>query len=147
MSSALMDRGSHAQLVIFASSACCKLTTRSAVACNTLRAHSHRHGFCQPFVSSAKQQMYVSISTTGNCDSHTGDGVCKHYTVPYPLCTRNIFSRVVQECFVMSSGVSFKKYSSLSRIMCHSHSSCSDLPPFPLPQHSPSLLYPSHSDE
>ena len=79
-----------------------------SIACNILSARSHRHDFCQPFDSSAKQQMYVSISTTSNCDSHIADGVCKHNTVPYPLCTRNIFSRVVQECFVMSSGVSLK---------------------------------------
>ena len=37
-----------------------------------------------------------------------------------------------------------KKSSSFSRIMSHSHSSWSDLPPFLLPQHIPSL---SHSDE
>ena len=36
-------------------------TTRRAVACNILSAHSHRHDdFFQPFVSSAKQHMYLS---------------------------------------------------------------------------------------
>ena len=34
-----------------------------------------------------------------------------------------------------------------SRTKSHSHSSWSDLPPFPLPQHTPSLHYPSRSDE
>ena len=56
-----MDSGSLAQLVIFVSSACCELTRRRAVVCNILSAHSHRHDdFCQPFISSAKQHMYVS---------------------------------------------------------------------------------------
>ena len=37
--------------------------------------------------------------------------------------------------------------SSISHIMSHSHSLWSALPPFLLPQHTPSLLHPSHSDE
>ena len=58
--SALMDRGSLAQLVIFVSLACCELTTRRAVALNILSAHLHRHYFFQPSVSSATKYVYVS---------------------------------------------------------------------------------------
>ena len=36
---------------------------------------------------------------------------------------------------------------SISSIMSHSHASWSDLPPFPHPERSPSVLLPFHSDE
>ena len=82
---------------------------------------------------------------------------CKHCTVARARCTRNIFSRMAQECCprlsvkanCVTQGVCAlsNPCSSFSRIMPLSHLSWSDLPPFPVPQHILSALYPSHSDE
>ena len=46
---------------------------------------------------------------TANSDCLARDGECKHYTVPRARCTRNMFSRVAQECFVTQS-VALKKH-------------------------------------
>ena len=74
--------------------------------------------------------------------------LCKQYTVPRARCTRSMFSRVAQECFVARRVPLLKNNcSSFSRIVSHAHSLRSDLPPFPPPQHIPSLLYHSHSGE
>ena len=46
------------------------------VACNILAAHSHRHDFFQPFVSNAKQQMYVSWWRSSFVVVSNGDSSC-----------------------------------------------------------------------
>ena len=91
------------------------------------------------------------ISLTGIGDSFASDGVCKHHTAPRALYTHKHFLACGSRRWTGSSTLHlcppYNIHSSFSCVMSHLQSLWSDLPPFRLPQHMSSLLYPSHSDE
>ena len=92
----------------------------------------------QRSVQEAWAQLVDAQSTMSPCS------YCKHHTMPYALSTRNFFT-CTSKLLCDTKCVPLKKF--FSRIMSHSHASWSDLPPFPHPERSPSVLLPLHSDE